>query len=169
MRQTVRLRIATTLLPFALCSCATAYVPPAGGETALLSIVNATGGRAYASSFKNGADCSGGQQMLTPSGLLPDATRMVIVAAGADFSFYVTTPDHYDGDMATSCFVPITFTPKPGATYRAKFSVDVFRTECRIHLFMVVNDQEQPDTSARLRTWRTPLSASGSYCEPELD
>ena len=114
------LRASVLFLAILLCSCATTYVSPTVGDTATLSIVNYTNGIAYAMAFKNARDCSGGKQSLTPSGLPPHGRQSVTVAAGADFSFFITTPDSFAGGdsgriVFKSCFVSITFTPKSGA------------------------------------------------------
>jgi hypothetical protein len=167
----MQFRFSTLVLPLLLGSCATTYVPATGSDAATLSIANRTNGIAYATAFKNARDCSGGKQVIAPLGIAPGGAQSITVPASTDFSFFVTTPDSYVGTgagiAAVSCFVPVTFTPRPGAIYRASFLLNETKSACQVHIYIVKDEMEEPDSTARLRTWRTPFSESGSFCESD--
>jgi len=105
-----------------LAGCSVAYVAPAGGKQASLTVQNRTLGQLTPYSFADAATCSGAQKLtkgISLIGMVPGESVTVTIPAERDFSLQVWAGEPNDIGGTRSCNIVMTFTPTAGANYLA--------------------------------------------------
>jgi hypothetical protein len=90
------------------------------------------------------------------------------VKASEDFAFTLLS-SHIALPTVRNCNLTVSFRPQPNAKYRARYLAD--GTQCSLSLTRVATqngqETELPEPSLKQRTYKTPLTESGSFCEPQ--
>jgi hypothetical protein len=146
-----------------LVGCVTAYVDPSGPGTATVTIQNTAAVDLGIHAFKVGADCSGGRLRIADTQKLSSGQSISFkVKANEEFSFW---GGYSQAGLIkeTNCFMPVTFTPRPGEKYIARFALAGGRCIPSIASTTAAGEKKEP--TFRLRKSKVSLTDSGSACE----
>lgn len=159
-------RIRRTVLVVAasvLTSCTTAYVEPEGANSGSITFVNDTDRIVGLQGFKVAGDCSGGRINFNKTGRLGTGERLTIkVRAGEPFSYFFLY-NRISFPQIDYARQPVTFVPRVGDTYQSDIIVRGNRYDVTVE--QLAGKTRVPEPSARLRTWRTAMTESGSFCD----
>jgi hypothetical protein len=146
-----------------LTSCVTAYVEPEGANSASITFVNDADRIVGLQGFKVAGDCSGGKFNFNKTADLGTGERLTIkVRAGEPFSFFFLY-NRISSPKIDYARQPVTFVPRSGNRYQSEIVVRGNRYDVTVE--QLAGETHVPEPSARLRTWRTPMTESGSFCD----
>lgn len=149
--------------PLLLMGCVTPYVDPSGPGTATVTIQNTSAVDLGIHAFKVAADCSGGRLRIADTQKLSSGQSVTFkVKASEEFSFL----GGYSQSgliKETNCFMPVTFTPRQGESYIARFAITGGR--CYPSIVSKAPSGETKEPTFRLRRSRVSMTDTGSACE----
>ena len=157
--------VAPVSLTLSLMGCGTLYKPPKTPEAASFTINNNTQYSLFVNSFKESADCSGGEIRLTENiyGIVDGQDKITVkVEPNKPFSFELETIESL-GNINYHCRLISTFIPKPYQNYHASYIRD--RKGCFVKLNRVTKDGNIPERTFKKRKMKVTLVSSQSRCE----
>ena len=159
------MRLRNTLIilaPLLLAACASAYVEPQGPDTATVTIQNAGPMGLAIFAYRVAADCSGGRPKIanTPR-LEPGRSVSFKVQGNEAFSFFAGF-DHATLTKEMNCFMPVTFTPRSGEKYVARFTLSGGRCYPAIVSTTPAGERKE---AFRLRELQMTMTEGGAACK----
>lgn len=171
------MRLRNTLIvlaPLSLAACASAYVEPQGPDTATVTIQNRGPIGLAIFAYEVAADCSGGRPKVANTPTLPPGQSVSFKVKGNEaFSFFagfgeakIGVGTDAAGNIGTriresNCFMPITFTPRPGEKYIARFTMSGGKCSPAMVSTSAAGERKE---SFRVRDWRMTMTGTGSAC-----
>lgn len=166
-------KLALVLTPLLLSACVSQYVEPQGPDTATMTVQNAGTMNMTLFAYNVAADCSGGRPKLAPQPLPPGQSVTFKVKGNEAFSFFAgfgewtvgvgRTPTGKVGveHRETNCFMPITFTPRSGERYLARFIQSEGKCSPSIVSTSQSGERKEP---FRVRDLKITMSADAAAC-----
>ncbi len=159
----MRLRSTVIILaPLLLAACASAYVEPQGPDTATVTIQNAGPMRLAIFAYKVAEDCSGGRPKIANTPALDPGQSVSFKVKGNDaFSFFAGFAQS-TLIKETNCFMPLTFTPRSGEKYIARFTVSGGKCYPAIVATTPAGERKE---AFRLRQLQMTMTEAGAACK----